>query len=81
MDSKRGEGIIKKFQNELDIKQQEKNETEKEIKIEIEIEIEIDDVDKDINQLNWVKKFGDTIKLNMIIKINNKHIPLIFYSR
>ena len=73
MDSKRGEGIIKKFQNEIDIKQQEKNETEK--------EIEIDDVDKDINQLNWVKKFGDTIKLNMIIKINNKHIPLIFYSR
>ena len=54
MDSKRGEGIIKKFQNELDIKQQEKNEIEK----------EIDDVGKDRNWLNWVEKFGDTIKLN-----------------
>ena len=54
MDSKRGEGIIKKFQNELDIKQQEKNEIEK----------EIDDVGKDRNWLNWVDKFGDTIKLN-----------------
>ena len=54
MDSKRGEGIIKKFQNELDIKQQEKNEIEK----------EIDDVGKDRNWINWVEKFGDTIKLN-----------------
>ena len=54
MDSKRGDGIIKKFQNELDIKQQEKNEIEK----------EIDDVGKDRNWLNWVEKFGDTIKLN-----------------
>ena len=54
MDSKRDEGIIKKFQNELDIKQQEKNEIEK----------EIDDVGKDRNWLNWVEKFGDTIKLN-----------------
>ena len=42
------------LQNELDIKQQEKNEIEK----------EIDDVGKDRNWLNWVEKFGDTIKLN-----------------
>jgi len=39
MDSKRREGIIKKFQYELDIKQKEKNEIEK----------EIDDVGKDRN--------------------------------
>ena len=62
MDSKRGDGIIKKFQNELDIKQQEKNEIEK----------EIDDVGKDRNWINWVEKFGDTIKLNTVDETKQK---------
>ena len=28
------------------------------------IEKEIDDISKDRNWMNWVEKFGDTIKLN-----------------
>ena len=64
MDSKRDEGIIKKFQNELDIKQQEKNEIEK----------EIDDVGKDRNCINWLEKFGDTIKLNTADETKQKEL-------
>lgn len=62
MDSKRGEGIIKKFQHELDIKKEEKNEIEK----------EIDDLGKDRNWLNWVEKFGDNIKLNTTDEVKQK---------